>query len=78
MYVHIAHCRLTQLLFNLVFNSLNVASCQSTFHKKNDRLGIEMKQENLVRGSVEDRQGEGKRNGKRNGKGKGKSKGKSK
>lgn len=45
---------------------------------KNDRLGIEMRQENLVRGSVEDRQGEGKRNGKRNGKGKGKSKGKSK
>lgn len=32
MYVHIAHCRLTQLLFSLALDSLNVLFFQSIFH----------------------------------------------
>ena len=44
-----------------IVQTLQLLTC---VHKKNHRLGIEMKKENLVRGSVEDRQGEGKSKGK--------------
>ena len=48
-------------LFSLVLDSLYVYSCQSIFHKKNERSGMEIKQENLVRGSVKNRQGKEKK-----------------